>query len=127
MAKKKHTTPWTDVQMNPIAVQERLNLYVEMVQEKNNAYFKAMNFTFSDPPVVMSTYGKKYARIVKVDQSNGSRSVHTFVNMFNGDILKSGGWNAPAPNGVRGNIFANDFGADRVNDNGATYLHGPKW
>ena len=32
MAKKKHTTPWTDVSMNPIDVQERLNLYVNMVQ-----------------------------------------------------------------------------------------------
>ena len=127
MTKKKRTTPWSDVQMNPIAVQERLNLYVEMVQDKMNAYYEMMNFTHSNPDDITVDYGKKYARIVKNDGLNGSRSVHTFVNMTNGDILKSGGWKAPAPNGVRGNIFANDFGADRINEFGANYLKGPQF
>ena len=125
MAKKKHTTPWTDVEMNPIDVQERLNLYVEMVQGKMNAYYEMMNFTHSYPDDISVDYGKKYARVV---HANGvQRSVHTFVNMINGDILKSGGWKAPAPNGVRGNIFANDFGASVVNEYGASYLKGPRW
>jgi len=125
MPKKKHTTPWTDVEMNPIAVQERLNLYVEMIQGKMNAYYKAMNFTHSSPDDITVDFGKKYARVV---HENGvQRSVHTFVNMINGDILKSGGWKAPAPNGVRGNIFANDFGASVVNEYGASYLKGPRW
>ena len=127
MAKKKHTTPWTDVSMNPIDVQERINLYVDLVQKKNNRYFEIYDFKFSDPPTVTVDYGNKYARIVKNDQLNGSRTVHTFVNMTNGDILKSGGWKAPAPNGVRGNIFANDFGADRINEHGANYLKGPQF
>jgi len=61
-------------------------------------------------------------RIVKNDQLSGSRSVHTFVNMLNGDILKAGGWSAPQKNGVRGNIFADDLGANRVNEHGANYL-----
>ena len=120
---KKHTTPWTDVQMNPIAVQERLDLYVEMVQGKMDSYWKAMKFTFNDPDQIMVEYGKKYARVIHQDANGGpSRSVHTFVNMINGDILKSGSWKAPAPNGVRGSIFADDFGSDRVNDYGANYL-----
>ena len=34
---------------------------------------------------------------------------------------------APAPNGVRGNIFENDFGASVVNEYGASYLKGPRW
>ena len=50
-----------------------------------------------------------------------------FVNMDNGDILKSGGWKAPAPNGVRGNIFDTDLGASVVNEMGANYLRGPRW
>ena len=125
MAKKKHTTPWSDVSMNPIDVQERLNLYVEMVQGKMNAYYEMMNFTHSAPDDITVDYGKKYARVV---HANGvQRSVHTFVNMINGDILKSGGWKAPAPNGVRGNIFENDFGASVVNEYGASYLKGPRW
>ena len=112
------TTP----EINPFDVQDRLDKYVALVQQKNNNYYKAMNFTFSDPPVVTVDYGKKYARIVKNDQLNGGRSVHTFVNLLNGDILKSGSWKAPAPNGVRGSIFAADLGADRVGEHGANYL-----
>ena len=128
MPKKKHATPWTDVEMNPIAVQERLNLYVEMVQGKMDSYWKAMKFTFNDPDQIMVEYGKKYARVIHQDANGGpSRSVHTFVNMINGDILKSGSWKAPAPNGVRGNIFENDFGASVVNEYGASYINGPRW
>ena len=67
-------------------VKVRIDQYCDMVQEKENLYFERCGFTFSDPPKIMATYGKKYARIVKVDQLNGSRSVHTFVNMLNGDI-----------------------------------------
>ena len=112
---------------NPCDVQVRLDLYVGMIQKKVNRYYEINEFTFADPPQVMIDYGKKYAKVVTVDQLNGSRSVHTFVNMTNGDILKSGGWKAPAPNGVRGNIFANDLGSDRINEFGANYLKGPRW
>ena len=125
MVKKKHATPWTEHQMNPCDVQERLNLYVEMVQGKMNAYWERNGFTHSDPQHISVDYGKKYARVVH--ESSTQRSVHTFVNMINGDILKAGGWKAPAPNGVRGNIFANDFGASVVNEYGASYLKGPRW
>ena len=125
MPKKKHATAWTDQKMNPIDVQERLNGYVGMVQDKMNAHYEMMNFTHSAPDDITVDYGKKYARVV---HANGvQRSVHTFVNMINGDILKSGGWSAPAPNGVRGNIFENDFGASVVNEYGASYLKGPRW
>ena len=38
-------------EINPCEMQTRLDQYVGMVQEKNRInYFKAMNFTFSDPP-----------------------------------------------------------------------------
>ena len=103
-------------------VMERLEQYMAMVQEKNASYYERMNFTFADPDHISADYGKKYARIVKNDQLSGSRSVHTFVNMLNGDILKAGGWSAPQKNGVRGNIFADDLGANRVNEHGANYL-----
>ena len=108
-------------EINPLDVQVRLDEYVVMVQEKIDSYWKAMDFTFSDPPVVTIDYGKKYARIVKNDDLNGSRSVHTFVNMENGDILK-GSWNAPVKNGVRGNIFSDDLGASVVTEHGPMYL-----
>ena len=108
-------------------IMERLEQYMAMVQEKNASYFKRMNFTFADPDHISADIGRKYARVVKNDQLNGSRSVHTFVNIENGDILKSGGWSAPQKNGVRGNIFADDLGADRVNEHGANYIKGPQF
>ena len=49
MPKKKHATAWTDQKMNPIDVQERLNGYVDMVQDKMNSYYEMMNFTHSNP------------------------------------------------------------------------------
>ena len=107
---------------NPCDVQGRLDEYVAMVQKKVNRYFEIMEYTFAAPPEITVDYGKKYARVVKVDKMNGGRSVHTFVNMLTGDILKSGSWKAPQKNGVRGNIFAEDVGADRVNEHGAIYL-----
>ena len=107
---------------NPCDVQVRLDQYVVMVQDKINNYWALQDFTFAMPPTVTVDYGKKYARVVKNDQLNGSRSGHTFVNMLNGDILKSGSWKAPQKNGVRGNIFAEDVGADKVNEHGAIYL-----
>ena len=111
----------------PGDVTEQLNKYMAMVQEKNASYYERMNFTFADPDHISADIGRKYARVVKNDQLNGSRSVHTFVNMENGDILKSGGWSAPQKNGVRGNIFADDLGADRVNEHGANYIKGPRF
>ena len=105
----------------------RLEMYMDMVQWMNNQYYEMNGFKFSDPPRVTADVGTKYARVVKVDQLNGSRSVHTFVNLDNGDILKSGGWKAPAPNGVRGNIFDTDLGESVVNEMGANYLRGPRW
>ena len=111
----------------PGDVTEQLNKYMAMVQEKNDAYFKMMGFTFSDPPHVSADIGRKYARVVKNDQLNGSRSVHTFVHLDNGDIYKSGGWSAPQVNGVRGNIFDTDYGASVVNEHGANYIKGPRF
>ena len=105
----------------------RLQMYMDLVQWKNDRYYEVNEFKFSDPPKVTADIGRKYARVVKVDQLNGSRSVHTFVNLDNGDILKSGGWKAPAPNGVRGNIFDTDVGESVVNEHGANYLRGPRF
>ncbi len=105
----------------------RLEKYMDMVQWKNDQYYERNGFTFSDPPKVRADIRSKYARVVKVDQMKGSLNVHTYVHLDNGDIYKSGSWKAPAPNGVRGNIFETDLGASVVNEMGANYLRGPRW
>ena len=78
-------------EINPLDVQVRLDQYVGMIQQKQADYFEAMNFTFSAPPTITVDYGNKYAKVVKNDGLNGAQSVHSFINMSNGDILK-GNW-----------------------------------
>jgi hypothetical protein len=70
-------------------------------------------------PKVEITFGKKYAKVIKVDNS---RCVHCFIDLSNGDILKAATFNAPAKQ-ARGNIFDNNCGVGTaVNVYGARYL-----
>ena len=72
---------------------------------------------------------RKWYKVINNDR-NGSRSVHSFIvkedcvangkNWKKGDILKASGWNAPALNQPRGNIF----GDYKVAWTGALYLSG---
>ena len=109
------------LEINPCDMQDRLNLYMAMVQEINNYYWKINEFTFSDPPIVYAKIANKYAKVLKEDANGGQTMIHSFVNMENGDILK-GTWNAPVKNGVRGNIFSDDIGASVVTEHGPMYL-----
>ena len=109
------------LEINPFDMQVQLDKYVEMIQQKNNHYWKINEFTFSDPPIVSAWIATKYAKIVKEDANGGQTFVHSFVNLENGDILK-GNWKAPVKNGVRGNIFADDLGASVVTEHGPMYL-----
>ena len=110
----------------------RIYEYVGMVQTMNDNYWKVMGYTHGPANEVDVIFGKKYAKVVCknrhfVDGNRGieygQTTVHTFVNMENGDILK-GSWKAPVKNGVRGNIFADDIGASCVNEYGTVYLKG---
>lgn len=64
--------------------------------------------------------GKKYARIVKNNGSGNGRSSWGFLNMENGDVLKSETWNKPAKH-ARGNIFTHKP-AECCNWTGPHYL-----
>ena len=113
-------------------VADRIYEYITVVQTMNDNYWKVMGYTHGTAPEVDVIWGKKYAKVVTntrhfVDGDRGieygQSTVHTFVNMENGDILK-GSWKAPVKNGVRGNIFADDIGASCVNEYGTVYLKG---
>lgn len=54
----------------------------------------------------VAEYGSKFARIVQTVKGP-SRSVYCFVDLSNGDILKSAGWKTPAK-GKRGSIWNED-------------------
>ena len=121
--------------MNTRDVVDRIYEYADVVQTKNEEYFKRNGFTHSPCDKVEVKLGRKYAKVIKLSrnyvaqtsdkviETTGGGSVHTFVDMTNGDILKSASWSAPAPNGVRGNIFDKDYGASVVNEHGANYKY----
>ena len=119
---------------------DRIYDYVGMVQTMNDNYWKVMGYTHGPAPEVDIIFGKKYAKVVCMNRhykngdpdivgeenteiEYGQTTVHTFVNMENGDILK-GSWKAPVKNGVRGNINADDVGASCINEYGPIYLTG---
>lgn len=54
----------------------------------------------------LDTPGRKVVRIV-MHTPGDSRSVHAFVDLATGDLLKAAGWKAPAK-GPRGNIATED-------------------
>ncbi|SVD19091.1 uncharacterized protein METZ01_LOCUS371945 [marine metagenome] len=118
---------------------DRLYQYMGIVQTMNENYWKGSGFTHSPCPLIDVTFGSRYAKVIKRDRKwkdqdvmkememdDYGTSVHSFVDLNNGDILK-GSWKAPVKNGVRGNIFAEDLGADRVNEHGPAYLKGPRF
>ena len=97
--------------------EKRFAGYVAKLEENLASYYEG-KYTHVATPEVTVENGRKYAKVVVGD------SVHTFVNKENGDILKAASWKAPAKNGVRGSIFAEDFGMSVVGPYGALYLTG---
>ena len=57
--------------------------------------------------------GSKYVKVVKIS-SGGSRSVHSFVEISNGNIWKAASWKAPAKNFARGNVYYDNTYLNRL-------------
>lgn len=106
-------------------LKDKLDGYVAGVEGKIQEYFRDNGYTHT-PPDVEVEHGPKYVRIWKVEKSYSgeviSKSIHTFVNRENGDILKPAGWKGPVKNGKRGNVFDMNYGLGCVNWNSTVYL-----
>lgn len=76
------------------------------------------HFPSLSDPVMTIEKGSRYARIVRAD---GQRSVHCFVDLTNGDVLKAATWKAPAKH-ARSNLNDADGGASGLGEYGAKYL-----
>lgn len=99
-------------------IELQLELYMRKLTGLVETHYQTRFPTLSVPKVQLSK-GRKYAKIIKVDNQ---RTVHSFVDLRNGDILMAAGWNAPAKH-ARGNIFDNNCGVGTaVNVYGARYL-----
>ena len=97
---------------------EGINEYMDRIRVLLDAYYDNLN-----APSVAFNMGKKYCRIVLVDENNSSSSnnlrIHSFVDLTNGNILYAASWKAPAKH-PRGNVFDlansnfNVYGADSL-------------
>lgn len=74
-------------------------------------YWDDNNFTHAKAPVPQFTIGNRYIRIAS------DRSVHSFIDRTNGDVLKPAGFKAPAKH-ARGNLFAGQNGAEAFDKHG---------
>ena len=96
-----------------------IDTYISDVQAKVNERF-ARSFPNVTVPTISVSYGRKYARIISADGGAG-RSVHSFIDLETGDVLKADSWKRPARH-ARGNLLNADRGMDRVGEFGPAYL-----
>jgi hypothetical protein len=99
-----------------------LAAFVSSLQMEITEYYRthyaalaAIDFT----PSISVERGSKNVRVVKSDKAQ--RSVHCFVRIADGAILKADGWKKPAKH-ARGSIYAPDHGMSAVSVYGAHYL-----
>ena len=85
------------------------------------------NYNRTDYPeelreTLVMSYGNRYARLDRARKSDMTpSSVHVFVDVKNGDVLKAASVKAPAKH-ARGNIFSADNGLGCMSAYGAAYL-----
>ncbi len=97
-----------------------LQTFLEGCQRIHTDY-QARYFPSIKPDSIHSKLGKRYVRIIRRRAEGNGDSVHCFVDMTNGDVLKAAGWKAPAKH-ARGNIFDEHNGLGSMSEYGPAYL-----
>lgn len=103
-----------------ITIEEAVKGYLEKLTELSDHYY-AKVFSALTPPIFSSEWGTKYVRIVRTETFGSGRSVHTFIDRTNGNVLKAASWKAPAKHS-RGNVFSEKNGMEYVDHYGAASL-----
>jgi hypothetical protein len=94
--------------------QEALDLYVAGVQALLDGYRERYGFRERDTLEV--GIGKRFAKVYRVE--NGRRgSIHSFVDMANGDVFKPASYAAPAKH-ARGNVYRENAAAEACDRDG---------
>lgn len=77
---------------------EYVELYCREISQAIERHYVASGYRIS-PGMIYPEYGRRFTRIVH--DKGAQRFVHAFVDMTNGDVIKSAGWKAPQ-RGVNG-------------------------
>ena len=79
--------------------------------------YVAIRWPANKPVEFSYKFGRRHAKIIKTG------SVHYFVDLENGDVLKAASWKVPVKH-ARGNIFDDNNGLEMMNWTGPAYLRG---
>lgn len=82
--------------------------------------YMARNFSNLSPEQFSVEVGGRYARIVRAGPAQ--RSVHCFIDLTNGNVLKAASWKAPEKKNPRGNLNDARQGLGQVTEYGVRYL-----
>jgi len=97
-------------------MKEQIEQYVAEIEKayKTSPIWAGKDLERADKHSFSVEYGRKFAKISH--HSWGSKSVHCFVEIANGNIWKAATFRAPQVNGIRGNLkdakrplFGEDF------------------
>ena len=102
----------------------QIERYMNGLKIRTDKYFEAHYHNLIAPDFTAKV-GKRYVKIIKStdhgDDHLSNVSVHSFIDMTNGDILMAASWKAPAKH-ARGNVFDADNGMGATTIYGANYL-----
>ncbi len=97
-----------------LETQIKFDTFFQGCKDVRDAYWERMDFTH-EKDVFSYKVGRRYVKITC------GYSVHTFVDMTNGDVLKPAGHSKPAKH-ARGNIYDKDNGLKGMTPHGPYYL-----
>ena len=95
-------------------VAENLENYFEMVKRRYLDYMHRMGYEkqIRDKELKLNmSKGKRYAKV------NIGGSVHSFVDLNNGNVYKAASWRAPAKH-ARGNVLSKEHGEEAIDKRG---------
>lgn len=93
-------------------VAENLDHYFEMIKRRYLEYMNRMGYENQIRIEEMNlSMGRRYAKI------NISGSVHSFVDLDNGNVYKAASWKVPAKH-ARGNILSDQHGEEAIDRHG---------
>jgi hypothetical protein len=97
---------------------EALRAFIGHVEQVTGDHYRATAPSLPLPSFSLEV-GQKNIRVVRTDYGD-NRSVHCFVDMATGDVLKADSWKRPAK-GPRGNIRNADNGRGALTPYGTYY------
>ena len=106
--------------MNMTKFDAALKIFVEGCQNIHTDHM-VRHFSNSTPDEISAKYGHRYVKVIRQRSDGTSTSVHCFVDMLNGRVLKAKSWKEPAKI-ARGNIFDEHHGLKNMNEYGPALL-----